>query len=37
MTMRRDTLEKARRLRRDETKAEQAAWNLLQNRQRPEW
>jgi very-short-patch-repair endonuclease len=32
--MRGDALEKARRLRRDETKAEQAAWNLLRNRQR---
>ena len=29
-----DALAKARRLRRDETKAEQAAWNLLRNRQR---
>jgi len=31
--MGRDALEKARRLRRDETKAEQAAWDLLRNRQ----
>ncbi len=32
--MSRDALEKARRLRGDETEAEQEAWNLLRNRQR---
>ncbi len=32
--MSRDALEKARRLRKGETEAEQEAWNLLRNRQR---